>query len=50
MLLQWHLGANGVIRLQLLVKQGQLAYNCRKMSPQLITSDLYHGNENPNKK
>lgn len=50
MLSQWHLGANGAIRLRLLLKWGQLAYNCWKMSPQLITSDLYRSKGNPNKK
>lgn len=50
MLSQWHLGANGAIRLRLPLKWGQLAYNCWKMSPQLITSDLYCSKGNPNKK
>lgn len=50
MLSQQHLGANGVIPLPLLPKLGQLAYNCWKMSPQLITSDLYYCKGNPNKK
>lgn len=36
MLSQRHLGANGAIRLRLPLKWGQLAYNCWKMSPQLI--------------
>lgn len=50
MLSQRHLGANGAIRLRLPLKWGQLAYNCWKMSPQLITSDLYCSKGNPNKK